>query len=405
MQAASIPVNEVERIASLNSYSILDTLPEKNYDNITKIAAEICNTPIALVSLVDPSRQWFKSTYGLDAQETPRDLAFCAHSILEPDNLFIVPDATKDDRFHDNPLTVEAPYVVFYAGAPLVTEDGFALGTLCVIDNEPRLSLTEGQKASLKALSEQVVSLLELRKKNQRLEQANHEITRLNGELNQFAYRLTHDLKTPIRGINSLAEFLKEDVEELSEDSKVGEFVDLISSRTIYMESMIDQLLNYAKVTNENIYFESFNFQSLLIDILKNCDLQSVIDINLNELNFEIVHSKICFIQIFQNLLTNSYKFNDKERCVVNIKYAHNKDVFKFIYEDNGPGIPDKYYDKVFLMFETVAEASFKNTGIGLATIKSIITRLNGTIKLGKKKDNTEGVCFEFTIPKSNRYV
>ncbi len=408
MEIASIPKNEEKRIEALKSYTILDTLPEENYDNITKIAAEICNTPIALVSLVDPTRQWFKSTHGLDATETPRDYAFCAHSILEPDELFIIPNATKDIRFKNNPLTVNDPHVVFYAGAPLKTKDGHALGTLCVIDNEPRLSLTQGQKDSLKALSEQVMSLLELRKKNSKLEQANKEITRLNSELNQFAYKLTHDLKTPIRGINSLAEFLKEDIEELSNSSsKAGEFIELISSRTVYMESMIDQLLLYAKVTNANIHFEDFNLKQLLEEILKNCDLKNAVTINLEALNIEILHSKICFIQIFQNLLTNSYKFCDKEHCEVYISCIQKEDSLEFVYRDNGPGIPTKYHDKVFLMFETVnkvGEANFKNSGIGLATIKSIITRLNGTISLREKKNKEEGIRIEFMIPKSNLF-
>ncbi|WP_299675155.1 ATP-binding protein [uncultured Tenacibaculum sp.] len=404
MQTASIPKNEEKRIQRLKSYSILDTLPEEDYDNITKIAAEICNTPIALVSLVDPERQWFKSAYGLDATETPREYAFCAHTILDPDELFIVPDATKDIRFRDNPLTLSEPNVVFYAGAPLKTKDGFALGTLCVIDNEPRLSLTDGQKESLKALSQQVMSLLELRKQNLRLEQANQEITRLNNELNQFTHRLTHDLKTPVRGINSLALFLKEDLEESSEDSKTSEFIDLISSRAVYMESMINQLLLYSKVTNADIYLENFNLKELLNDIIKNCDLENKMIVNFEELDVEIYHSKICFIQIFQNLLTNSYKFNDKEACEVYVDYRRTNDSYKFIYEDNGPGIPEKFYNKVFLMFETLGEANFKNTGIGLATIKSIITRLNGTITLGKKMNNEEGVRFEFTIPMSNSF-
>ena len=210
MKSAEILENEEERLKILDSYKILDTLPEEDYDAIAKIASSICNTPIALISLIDKDRQWFKSNHGLEARETPRELAFCAHSILNPDELFIINDATKDERFYDNPLTTENPHVIFYAGAPLNTSDGLALGTLCVIDNKPN-DLNESQQESLKLLANQVVGLLELRKKNEELKSVNNKVTQLNEQLNSFAFRLTHDLKSPISGVNFLLNVLKED--------------------------------------------------------------------------------------------------------------------------------------------------------------------------------------------------
>ncbi len=160
---ARLPQNEIQRLAALRNCDILDTEPEGKYDDLTLLAAHICQTPIALVSLVDEDRQWFKSRHGLSVSETPRDYAFCAHAILNSDDVLEVSDAQLDPRFSDNPLVTTAPNIRFYAGAPLVTSDGFALGTLCVLDYKPH-TLTESQKLSLRALSRDVITQFELRR-------------------------------------------------------------------------------------------------------------------------------------------------------------------------------------------------------------------------------------------------
>lgn len=160
---AELPHDEPERLAALHGYEVLDTPPEAEYDDIVRIASVICGTPIAVVSLIDEARQWFKARVGLEGSETPRDLAFCAHAILKPKELLVVPDATTDGRFADSPFVTGDPGIRFYAGAPLVAPGGTALGTLCVIDREPR-ELTAEQSDALRALSRQVMALLELRR-------------------------------------------------------------------------------------------------------------------------------------------------------------------------------------------------------------------------------------------------
>ena len=161
MQTPEIPADESDRLVALDRYHILDTLPEQVYDDLTQLAADICGTPIALISLVDRDRQWFKSRVGLNATETPRDISFCGHAVAAKATLNI-PDASQDPRFADNPLVTNDPNIRFYAGVPLITHDYYALGTLCAIDSQPH-NLTEAQIRQLEALSRLVVNQLELR--------------------------------------------------------------------------------------------------------------------------------------------------------------------------------------------------------------------------------------------------
>jgi GAF domain-containing protein len=178
---APIPDNETERLAALREYHILDTEAEQTYDDITALAAYVCQVPIAMISLVDESRQWFKSKLGLNQRETPRDVAFCAHAILQSEPL-IVRDALKDERFADNSLVTRSPHIRFYAGFPLTSPEGFALGTLCAIDRKPR-QLSGGQKSAMRALARQVMALLELRRVSSRMADALEKVKTLHGLL------------------------------------------------------------------------------------------------------------------------------------------------------------------------------------------------------------------------------
>lgn len=165
-----MPVNEAARVAALQKYAILDTDPEQGFDDLTLLASYICRTPIALISLIDENRQWFKSKVGLSVSETSREIAFCSRAIQQTD-VFIVPDTLQDERFRNNPLVVSEPGIRFYAGAPLITEEGYALGTLCVIDRTPR-EINPDQKEALRALSRLVLGQMEFRRNLMLLKEA-----------------------------------------------------------------------------------------------------------------------------------------------------------------------------------------------------------------------------------------
>jgi PAS domain S-box-containing protein len=172
MRKPEIPKNELERLNELDSYHILGEMEQSDYDFLTKVASQICGTKISLISLITEDKQWFLSHHGLDARETPKEFAFCAHAINNPEEIFIIEDSRLDPRFHDNPLVIGPPNVIFYVGVSLISGNGYPLGTLCVIDDKPK-QLNDEQIDSLKMLATQVMQVLELRKKKKELSEIN----------------------------------------------------------------------------------------------------------------------------------------------------------------------------------------------------------------------------------------
>ncbi len=210
---ADYPDNEDKRIQKLLRYRVLDTAAETAYDDLTAIAAHICGTPVALVSLVDVDRQWFKAKVGVDAAQTPRDLAFCAHAILQP-TVMVVPDAREDPRFANNPLVTSEPHIRFYAGAPLITSEGYAMGTICVIDSQPR-QLTAAQIEALEALARQTVSQLEMRIMVQQIWQEMGQKEKAESALQQTNATLEKRIQARTAALHQKNQQLKHTLNEL----------------------------------------------------------------------------------------------------------------------------------------------------------------------------------------------
>ena len=392
---------EDERIRLLESYSILDTLPEIDYDNLTAIAAEICGTPISLISFVDKERQWFKSHHGLNVSETSRDYSFCAYAINDPDNVFIVGDSRKDIRFHDNPIVSGDPNVIFYAGVPLINENGLPLGTLCVIDHKPK-TLTQNQIRSLKALSDQTMKLLDLRLKSIELETAMVKLEKKNLELERFANIAAHDLKSPLANVSGLADFFIENY-KTSIDQEGLEIINLIKDSSDKLKGMIDGLLEYSKTdkiltdnkTEVDIEVLKKEISSLFV-FKDNCSLTF-------ESNIDVIKTnKTAIEQILINLIANAIKYNDKEIAKIKIEVLEEADFYRISVADNGPGILKENYELIFQIFEVVSNQDRfgqKGNGIGLATVKKIVEELGGTIYV--ESEMGIGTKFVFTISKS----
>lgn len=396
MTAAPLPTNEQERIQALKRYQILDTEAEELFDSISELAAAICDVPIALISLVDEERQWFKSKIGLDADETHRDFAFCAHAILDPDELLVIPDASKDKRFEDNPLVTGDPDIRFYAGAPIVTEDKQALGTLCVIDTKAR-EISDRQRQALTKLSQQVCANLELRLAHKKLEQ-------LNEAKNRFFSIIAHDLRSPISSILSIAQILAEPDAPLSLEE---------------VETFHQHLLSSAKVTSKTaenllkmIQFEQgkFTFEPQTVnlsDLLKSSEQALAGRSTSKEISIRTecspelsawVDPKL-LQSILQNLLSNALKFSHP-KSEIDIRALSDGETVTVVIEDFGVGIKPHNISKIFSLdasHSTTGTDGELGTGLGLNLCKQFATRLKGSLQL--ESESGKGTKATLTLP------
>jgi len=396
-----IPADENERLAALSSYGLMDTNPEHDFDELTSLASKICDTPIALITLIDENRQWFKSAHGADVKETPRNIAFCSHTILEKDQVMMIKDLRQDDRFASNPLVKESPNVVFYAGVSLVNEDGYPLGTLCVIDHKPK-ELSKYQLDALAVLARQVLTQMELRRKIATLKSANNVLIETNTFIQKFASTVAHDIKNPLGSILLTSEALKKRMESAA-DERVTRLFDLNISSCNNLIKLVNEMLEYSKTPAILLSRHThFYLNNLLKEIVSLIVVPENLTVSLPDENEQIHCSSVALEQIFLNLLTNAVRYNDKEQGTVQISFINEHDYYRFRIQDNGPGIASQYLEKIFEKHITLNKHdrfAAKGTGLGLHTVKSLIDKLKGEISV--ISNIGEGTEFEFTIRKS----
>jgi len=398
MISAPLPKNEAARQQSLDELQILDTLEEQAYDDLTLIAAQICQAPIALVSLVDRDRQWFKSHHGLDARETPRELAFCAHAILD-DHAFVVEDTLKDERFHDNPLVTSGPNVKFYAGAPLILRGNIRVGTLCVIDDHAR-PFSEMQRRALEALARQVVSQLELRLQLQAL-------TRLDRTKDEFISMVNHELRTPLTSINGSLSLIRNQVTgEIPPQAM--QLIDVAYRNGERLLNIVNDILDVSKLEAGKMEMEMAPFEVLPF-------LQKAIELNrpycdaygckleLRPLDSsspaQVKGDENRLLQVMNNLISNAAKFTHASDTV-EIHVLQKDDQVQVGVTDHGPGIPQDKLKDLFTKFKQLSKdsnAKAPGTGLGLSICKLIVEQHGGNI--GCESVPGKHTTFQFTLP------
>jgi signal transduction histidine kinase len=395
---AIVPQDETARLKALDQYQVLDTACEAAFDELTCLAAQICGTPIALISLIDECRQWFKSKVGLDAESTPRNLAFCSHAILQPNDLLIVPDARLDPRFATNPLVTSEPHVRFYAGAPLVTPEGYALGTLCVVDRVPR-QLSPEQVAALRSLSRQVIAQLELRRTVDKLERMT---TAQRQQYEDLISALSHDLRTPLLAARgTLRSLLGGAFGPISDTWKdVFEDCHLANEDLLKLvEALLDISRHKAEVGN-SLNCEILNWEKLFVRAI-NCS--STVSEQKCRITYKIAPSlpsvygdELEIQRLVQNLLDNAVRVSEPGQPVSLEVAPLGVNGVKVSVRDNGPGIAPHDKERLFHRF-IQGRGRRGRSGLGLYLCRQIVESHQGTINV--ESTLGEGSTFWFSLP------
>ena len=399
MKKAPLPENELQRLEALHQYQILDTAEEEDYDSIARLAAHVCGTSMSNISFVDRDRQWFKAAIGLDSRETPRDVAFCAHTILD-DRPMIVEDAKRDERFWDNPLVTAGPEIRFYAGIPLVTREGYRLGALCAIDREPR-TLTSEQIDALTVLSRHVTTLLDLRSANRRISAQNRQLEELSDLKSRLLSVIAHDLRSPLVNISSLLQVLRQ---EKLPDHQHEEVLHELSGMLASTDYLLDNVISWASRELSEQPFEYYDLSSTQLVEELITSVQQEVRSKGNTVHVDTIEDVLfcsdrnVLVFILRNLLTNANKFTDSGRIVLRSEPIGG--TVRFSVSDTGTGMTRDQVEGLFdwsTRRRRTGTAGERGAGLALLFCKDFADRLGATLHVDS--EHGVGTTVTLTVP------
>ena len=406
-----VPFDEQQRLAALFRYNVLDTGAEPAFDRITRMAARQLGVSIALISLVDPQRQWFKSKVGLDACETGRDISFCCHTILNRSIMEVV-DASLDSRFAENPLVKGPPYIRYYAGAPLITPDGFQIGTLCIIDEKPRSPLSPGEQDLLTGLAEMVIDQFELRKQRSSADgpgqpapqMAQHsdaptaaagrqDVSTLSVQAQQdLVAALSHELRSPLNAVLGYCDAIRQEAFGPGTPTKYLECADAIHESGEHLLGLVNRILDHAASAHDAFELEEGTVAipdiaekglRMFTELARQAQvtLSAAVPDDLPALTADGQQ----VLQMLANLLGNAVKFTEPGGIVtLGASVRPDGDVALWV-EDTGVGITPDNLARVTVPFQRIENALCghgQGTGLGLALTKRLVEAHGGALEL-----------------------
>ncbi|MBD8626914.1 response regulator [Oxalobacteraceae sp. CFBP 8753] len=408
MTSNSANFDEDARLAVLDSFGILDTPPERSFDDVVRLVSQLLDAPIAAVNLIARGRQWFKSEIGLGTREMPLDNSICRHALLQQEQM-IVPDTQNDPRFSCNPLVTADGGLRFYAGAVLRTRDGVPLGTLCVLDKKPRPEgLTEQQQFMLTTLAHQVMSQIELRQALAEQEALNDALRRADQRKDEFLAMLAHELRNPLAPIVSAATMLSNF--EL-QPSMVQRAADIIARQASHMTSLIDDLLDVSRVTRGKVELEfvELDLKDVLADAVE--QVRPLIEKHGHRLVQEaaptpalVVGDRKRLVQVMTNLLSNAAKYT-LEGGRIEVRMATRGALIDLTIRDDGIGMSPELIASAFDLFAQGTrglDRSQGGLGIGLALVRSLLKLHGGEVTAASDGPGC-GSTFRVTLPLSSR--